>query len=128
MSEISRLNATPRITSTTSYERNQSVVVTNELRRQSGAETAITTKTTTSELREITETKRELEAQINALNQQLQKANQNEAQKRSGETETKSPQPTKPEQGVVLENAKRFVKTIANAPENENGRLLNAIV
>ena len=126
MSPINRLNATPQVTVTTSYDRSQNVVVTNEVHRQAGSETEITTKTTTSALREITETRRELEARINALSQQLQQTNSKESEAKSQETATAKPADTG--QGVILENAKRFASTLANAPGNQNGSLLNTFV
>ena len=102
MNAITRLNTSPPVTRSTAIARSQNVEIRVEVRRQSGAETEIATKTTTSEQREITKTQRQLESETGAANAD------------TGKT-------------VSLEETKRYAHSLANAPTNQKGNLLNTI-
>lgn len=60
-----------QISRTQQYERSRQVEVAREVRREQGAETEISTKTTTEKTVETTRVRRELESRIRELNRKL---------------------------------------------------------
>lgn len=127
MSEIQSVTAQPPMSRSTTYERSQSVQVTNSVQRQGNVRTEINTRITTSELKEITKIREELEALARARNQQSGGAPEETATAGTPKTE-QAEQPANIASQVSLEPLKDYQTSLANAPRRQSGRLFNITV
>ncbi|MFH1216816.1 MAG: hypothetical protein V1706_09995 [Pseudomonadota bacterium] len=116
-----------QVSTTRQYERSRQVDVSRELRREQGAETEISTKTTTQRTIETTRTRRELESRIRELNKQLDELGQGAAQFElsSGDESVIRLVDDSGRSFDLKQNAEEF---LASNPAAQSGLLINTVI